>query len=143
MADGKTHELHGLLVSAAALLVCVVAIYLKKIGYVDTTGFVFGVVFGAWYLSPDLDMWNTRPMKKWGPLKYFWAPYARLHKHRGWSHSWIVGPGVRILYLAIPIAAVWSIWEFRGADLWLLWLCGGIYMGNWVHLIGDRHWPWT
>jgi len=143
MADGKTHDLHGLLVTGFAVVVCVIAIVLKQMGIADTTGFVFGVAFGALYLSPDLDMLNTRPARRWGPLKYFWLPYAWLHKHRGVSHSWLIGPAVRIIYLGAPVALIWWCWDFVGAGEWVGCLADGVYLGNWTHLAGDRHWPWS
>ena len=140
MASGREHDTHGLV--AATIILIGVAVFYPS-GIDNAWALPVGTLIGAWLLSPDLDMWNTGPTKRWGPLKYLWAPYAWLHKHRGWSHSWTIGPAVRLLYLAIPVALVWSIWEFKGADLWLVWGCAGVYLGNWVHLIGDRHWPWS
>ena len=142
MADGETHDKHGLLLLVTLLPLSLLAIALKQAGVLDTTGFVLGAVLGAFWLSPDLDMWNTKPTNRWGPLKILWAPYAWVHNHRGISHSWLIGPATRILYVGAPVLLIWSFWGFEGIGPWLAWGCAGVYLANWVHLVGDRHWPW-
>jgi uncharacterized metal-binding protein len=144
MSDGKTHDRWGL--GTAAILALGVAISMWKAPGHWTThfwGLPGGILLGTLLLSPDLDMWNTRPMKRWGPLRLLWAPYAWLHKHRGISHSWIIGPATRLLYIGLPIALIWLYWDFKGAGEWLAWLVLGVYLANWLHLAQDRHWPWS
>ena len=143
MADGKTHDLWGLTMSATLALGVAISLW-KAPEHWSTQfwGLPAGVLLGTLLLSPDLDMWNTRPMKRWGPLKLLWAPYAWMHSHRGVSHSWLVGPGVRLLYLGLPVALIWSFWEFKGADVWIAWTCVGVYLANWLHLVQDGKRPW-
>jgi len=144
MSDGKTHDLWGL--RTTAILALGVAISWWQAPEHWSTqfwGLPGGVLLGTLLLSPDLDMWNTGPIKRWGPLKFFWAPYAWLHKHRGLSHSWSIGPAIRLLYIGIPIALIWWHWDFVGAGEWLGWLAVGVYLSNWLHLTQDRHWPWS
>lgn len=78
-----------------------------------------GCAFGA-YWSPDYD----QEMLIWGKWKLFkmlppvswllgslwiayWMPYALLMKHRGISHTPVLGTFTRLLYLfALPIAGI-------------------------------------
>jgi len=139
VADGRTHDVHGII--AALLLAVGVGICHWQGAGIDVCGLPAGVVIGTLLLSPDLDMWNTGPIKRWGPLKYFWAPYAWAHSHRGLSHSWLLGPLVRLLYLGIPVALIWWHWDFEGAGPWIGYTTCGIILGSWIHLVGDRRWP--
>lgn len=145
MADGKTHDYWGL--RMATLLALGVFISVWQVPEHWSThfwGLPGGVLLGTLLLSPDMDMLNTRSAKRWGPFKLLWLPYAWLHDHRGISHSWLIGPAVRILYLSLPVALIWFYcWDFEGAGEWLAWLCLGVYLANWLHLAQDRHWPWS
>jgi uncharacterized metal-binding protein len=145
MADGETHDRWGVVM--AVLLAVAVGISIARAPddlTINLWGLPGGVLLGTLLLSPDLDMWNTKPTKRWGPLKFFWAPYAWAHKHRGLSHSWILGPAVRLLYLGAPWAIIYLyFWGFEGPGSWLTWLAVGVYLANWLHLAQDRHWPWS
>jgi len=132
MADGKTHELHGLL-AGGALLVLALALARAEPAYIAS-----GLVLGTVLLSPDLDMARTRPSSWWGPLRVMWWPYAWAFDHRGVSHSWIVGPLTRLIYIGLPVGLVWwGCFQLEGVGPWLAWVAGGIVLGNWLHLLGD------
>jgi uncharacterized metal-binding protein len=139
MADGHKHEQHGIFASLLPLAVFAVASVSE--GHTACLEAVLvsgGILFGAFLLSPDLDIWRSRPNNWWGPLRVLWAPYAWAFDHRGLSHSWITGPLSRLLYLGLPVGTVWYLgWEFQGAGPWLLWVTAGVILGNWVHLLGD------
>lgn len=60
-----------------------------------------GIVAATLALSPDMDLFTSRPMEDWGPLRYFWWPYARLVKHRDRLHTPILGTTVRWSYVLI------------------------------------------
>ena len=142
MASGTAHDIHG--ASTTLVLVLGVALAMCYGAPFDVFALPMGCLVGFLFLSPDMDMWNTRPMKRWGPLKILWAPYAWLHNHRGVSHSWIVGPLVRLLYFGIPVIFIWWwFWQLNGIGPWLGWFALGAVISNWIHLIGDGHWPWT
>ena len=56
--------------------------------------------------SPDLDT-HSRPYKRWGPLRWIWLPYQALVPHRSWvSHSFLLGPIIRVLYFVGMVALV-------------------------------------
>lgn len=96
-----------------------------------------GILFGALWLSPDLDLDYSRPYRRWGPLRFIWWPYAQVFSHRGLSHHWFVGPASRLLYLAALAAPLWLYFSGEPppaiASLFVL----GAVLGNWIHLLAD------
>ena len=140
MADGATHDKHGLALTALALAVAG-ALFL---GW-RSMGALFlplGTLIGTFLLSPDLDMWTASPIKRWGPLRFLWAPYAFLHKHRGYSHNPFLGPAGRLFYLAALSAPIYLyVSGLRlpptASHLPILYGCAGVYLANWAHLFGD------
>jgi len=134
VSSGKAHDVHGVIVGLLGGLL----IYLLTWDVLGAACLYGGVLFGTFFLSPDLDMNFTRPYRRWGPLSFLWWPYAKLFDHRGWSHGWIIGPVSRIVYLGIPVYLIWYQYDFQGAGEWIGWLLVGIVLGNWIHLIGDR-----
>lgn len=63
--------------------------------------FTVSYLFGTFLLSPDLDLKENASSRNWGLLRLFWRPYSALFKHRGLSHTPVVGTLTRILYLAV------------------------------------------
>ncbi len=80
-----------------------------------------GIAISTLVLSPDMDLFTSKPMEEWGILKYFWWPYARLVKHRDRLHTPILGTTVRWMYLLILVAllvlAVRLLLRLMGADV--------------------------
>ncbi|ADR37835.1 Protein of unknown function DUF2227, metal-binding protein (plasmid) [Oceanithermus profundus DSM 14977] len=120
-------------------------------------GFVAGYLLGSLWITPDLDLAerkNTpRPARLWGWLRLLWIPYGRLFRHRGLSHTWVVGPITRILYLVLILEGVLyglSLLPGMGTTLepltttkWLLSPVGGAglagyFVAQWLHLVLDR-----
>ena len=49
-------------------------------------------MFSVMWLSPDLDLPGTAPLKRWGGLQVAWAMFEKKIPHRSrWSHGWILG----------------------------------------------------
>ncbi len=121
--------------------------------------FVGGFLVGTFLITPDLDLAErrVRAKERWGWLGFFWVPYGWLFAHRGLSHTWIVGPLTRILYLGAVGAALYglahTLAEYLGLRLDLqtqlkappqeiLWaLVLGYYASQWLHLLADGIWP--
>ena len=57
-----------------------------------------GIVISTLILSPDMDLFTSKPMNGWGVLRIFWLPYSKLVKHRDRLHMPILGTTVRWLY---------------------------------------------
>jgi len=56
------------------------------------------LVGGLW-LSPDLDT-HSKPLHRWGALRWIWWPYRRLIPHRSLlSHGPLIGMALRLLWL--------------------------------------------
>ncbi len=119
-------------------------------------------------LSPDLDLaeQNVDSKRNWGFLGFLWVPYGMMFSHRGLSHTWIVGPLTRVLYLGVLLAVpIWFLRQpvletklpgvTRGivhdllnslqsvfssgvlASQAVLALAVGYYVSQWLHLIAD------
>ena len=95
MPTGKVH----LAFELATLPGWVLAGGLAGVGHTSLTIFSLSYVGASLFLSPDLDLARSDPSRRWGPLRFLWAPYAALFRHRGISHS-LLGPLTRLLYLA-------------------------------------------
>lgn len=80
---------------------------------------------GSLFLSPDLDLYHSRPARRWGILRVLWWPYARLFRHRGLSHHLVLGPLTRLLYLG-------GILVLLGVGLRYLGVQVPRFPGNWV-----------
>jgi len=126
--------------------------------------FALGYLAGTFLLSPDLDLAEkgVRTQGRWGLLGLLWRPYGWLFRHRGLSHTWILGPLTRLGYLAGLLAALGlalrELAGFLGVGLapnplplglgqagwgreaWGLALLG-YYLSQWLHLAADGIWP--
>jgi len=133
VSDGKTHDTHGLVLGAIMFFVV-----WASAGLVAGALAAAGVVFGALWLSPDLDLSNSRPSRRWGPLRIVWIPYAKLFAHRGLSHHWLAGTLSRLLYLSLFVVPVWLVATEGKPPPEVSWLfVVGTFLGNWAHLLAD------
>lgn len=58
-------------------------------------------------LSPDLDL-DSSIYRRWGPFRFLWWPYQKLLPHRSvFSHSFIVGPLIRLAYFFVLLYGLW------------------------------------
>ena len=90
MALGRTHDLVNLAVLPGFLY------FLPKELYIP---FGLGYLVGTFLLSPDLDLPNSRPTRRWSFLRCLWLPYQSISRHRGLSHVPFVGSILRIVYI--------------------------------------------
>ena len=107
-----------------------------------------GYLFGTLLVTPDLDLHFNDARRRWGGLKFIWAPYVAMSKHRGMSHSYVVGPVVRLLYLAViviplvllalhlvgPVRYAVPVWVFVTVFV-------GYLVSQWLHLLCDQMLP--
>ena len=78
---------------------------IADIGAVDV-----GIAISSLILSPDMDLFTSKPMNDWGIMRIFWWPYARLVKHRDRLHTPFLGTFVRWLYMMIIVAIAIVPW---------------------------------
>ncbi len=111
--------------------------------------FLLGLVMGH-ILTPDIDHhWKTieelrmyRYSRLWGwAWSLFWWPYQKLHAHRGWSHTPIVGTVGRFLYLLWFPLLLCLVYLGLSGWVWVMW---GYFLAAWilqdfVHLRLDYH----
>ncbi|MBI3537633.1 MAG: DUF2227 family putative metal-binding protein [Chloroflexi bacterium] len=65
-----------------------------------------GILLSTFVLSPDMDLFTSKPMEEWGWLRFFWWPYARIVKHRDRLHTPILGTTARWIYLIAVITVL-------------------------------------
>lgn len=142
--DGRSHErLTALFLGATAPMVALASTAPLE----AAVGYLAGGFLGTFFLSPDIDLPQSRPSRRWGPLSALWAPYRLLHPHRGASHSWVYGPLSRLAYLgllATPVLALFGVQPLEAAkelapqakEAWPLLL--GYLVSQWAHLVQDR-----
>ena len=155
MPSGRTHEAINL-----TLLGLGGAFYLAQGGSPEeprALAFLLGYLAGTFLLSPDLDLAEkgVRAQRRWGVLGALWRPYGWLFRHRGLSHTWILGPLTRLGYLLLLLFLLYGLLKgvaaFMGASLALalpplpkeVLLFGllGYYLSQWLHLVADGIWP--
>ncbi len=90
MALGRTHDL----INLTALPVFFY--FLPKELYIP---FGAGYLVGTFFLSPDIDLPNSKPTRRWKLLRCLWIPYQSLSRHRGISHMPVIGSLLRLAYL--------------------------------------------
>lgn len=71
-----------------------------------------GIAIASLVLSPDMDLFNSKPMGGWGWLRVFWWPYSKLAKHRDRLHLPILGTTVRWLYVLAILALLTILFRF-------------------------------
>lgn len=115
----------------------------------DVGAFLGAYLFSSLFLSPDLDLWESRATKRWGIGRILWYPYSRLFHHRRVSHHLIFGPLTRIVYLgALVLLGGWA-WSWiaktsmrppKVANSVVIFIIFGLYLPNQIHIVVDRVW---
>jgi uncharacterized metal-binding protein len=102
MPGARTHDFITVATAVAATPVAL------RLGLTpgETGIFAGAYLFSGLFFSPDLDLHST-PYMRWGPLRVLWLPYQAVVRHRSWvSHSFLVGPLVRIVYFTLLLAGL-------------------------------------
>ena len=100
MATGRTHDLINLSVLPVAVY------YLQPD---SPLGFIGGYFIGTFFLSPDNDIFHSKPNKRWKTLRFIWYPYTKLFSHRGISHIPVLGMLTKLLYLTVIFFIIFAI----------------------------------
>ena len=121
MPSGRVHNLINI---AAYSVLAAGALYATRQDLLVVTpaqalNFTLAYAAGTFLLSPDLDLAEGKVDSKrhWGVLGVLWVPYGMLFSHRGWSHSWVIGPLTRLLYVALIAALIVGLVRFVAPDL--------------------------
>jgi len=94
MALGRTHDVVNL------IALPVFFYYMPKEFYIP---FGLGYLIGTFFLSPDIDLPNSKPAKRWSLLRCVWFPYQSFSKHRGVSHLPVIGSLLRLVYITAVV----------------------------------------
>lgn len=160
MPSGRAHETINLLTYAAAATFYA---YVRQRGITFDTPlapetlrtFSVSYLIGTFLVTPDLDLAENRMQARnnWGLLGMLWIPYGALFSHRGLSHTWIIGPLTRLIYLLLlALAFSWAAAQVgpyfgyhfsvktelgeNGPEL-ALGALTGYYLSQWLHLLAD------
>ncbi|MFM7371445.1 MAG: DUF2227 family putative metal-binding protein, partial [Sphaerospermopsis kisseleviana] len=89
MASGKVHDKSILIASSAiagAAGMLAIHSYIQSRSISQLTYNVAAAAVGCWFgglmLSPDLDLPNSNPTRRWGFVSVLWIPYEVMFKHR-------------------------------------------------------------
>jgi len=109
LALAKSHEFLNLLALPGFLY------FLPKEFYIP---FSVGYLIGTFLLSPDLDLKHSKPSKRWRFLKIIWRPYQKKSKHRGLSHTPILGAFIKLFYLMFVLTVIYLILYLLFSNYW-------------------------
>lgn len=162
MASGRAHETINLLALGGLALGTAWA---RSAGHGDAleavlpaqgrVAFLVAYLVGTFLVTPDLDLASRSVQAKsnWGVFGLLWVPYGWVFRHRGLSHSWLLGPATRLIYMAL---LAWALARLAGLlapafgyelavearlerhGWWLaVGAAGGYYLSQWLHLLAD------
>ncbi len=100
MALGKTHEL---------INISVLPFFIFLIPENFILPFFSGYIFGTFFMSPDIDIPQSRASRRWRMLRCLWYPYQALFKHRGISHIPVIGTLTRLLYIIFLVTFLYFV----------------------------------
>ncbi len=100
MASGKTHDIINLAAFPAFVY------YLKPDNFI---GFFTGYIVGTFFLSPDNDIFHSKPNRRWKFLRFIWKPYTIIFSHRGLSHIPVIGMLLKLIYLLSVFLLFFSV----------------------------------
>lgn len=150
MASGEKHERINL-TALAVMGGAWVAAEVSGVNVPTTPALSFAATYlvGTLYVTPDMDLAEqartVRPKRRWGRFGALWVPYGLYFRHRGISHSYLVGPMTRIVYLgvilALPLGVAFGIGLIPVAVVMntpaMLGGLAGFYVSQWMHLWAD------
>ena len=159
MPSGRVHE--AINIGVLGLASATYWVYQKEVAIAQPVAVAFAGSFliGTFLITPDLDLaeQQVRAKGRWGWLGWFWVPYGWMFSHRGLSHTWMVGPLTRLLYLGAMGVVLYRFItiitgylgirfdlqaQLRVPSQEILWaLVLGYYASQWLHLIADGIWP--
>ncbi len=120
-------------------------------GLEESVLFSGGYIFATYFMSPDVDVFGSGPIRRWGWLSILWLPYSLIFSHRGISHVPIIGTLTRIAYLGV-LALIISLIVVRDAgalERWLrahqyelCWVAAGMFVADTLHTFLDGVVTW-
>jgi len=146
MPSGRTHlRIEAVLLPVWSGVGVLCAVH-GWIGSAEIAAFVSAYLFSMLLLSPDLDLAESDSYRRWGPLRWLWAPYAAAFKHRRVSHHPLFGPITRIAYVSLIGFVVLSLYvALSGGGTPRLVVSiplsaaalVGLYLPNLTHIVTD------
>jgi len=132
MAKGTTHDKINF--SVLILLLAISYFHFHFRNFLLLSVFGLSYLFGTLYLSPDLDMENTLPYRRWGKIKFIWYLYSKIIPHRSpLSHSFFLGTLLRLTWFLgiLFLSGFFLVWIL---NLFSIGDCLQAYMDTWVSI---------
>jgi uncharacterized metal-binding protein len=123
MTSGINHD-RGILAVGTLLAIATTQTPLPYDGFL-----IGGFLWGGWFASPDVDTISKSSKR----LPIWWA-YRAIFKHRGISHTLLLGTLTRVVYCLPLLFLLW----YNGASLGAIaFLLIGWELSAWVHYFQD------
>ena len=103
MASGRTHEIINLIALPPTYY------FLSPS---DGFSFLAGYLVGTFFITPDNDLFHSRPIKRWKIFKFIWYPYVKFSSHRGLSHIPVLGTVIKLAYIGSILLILYVALEF-------------------------------
>ncbi|MFK7823018.1 MAG: metal-binding protein [Oligoflexales bacterium] len=117
MASGRTHTI----VNVSAISTSIPLLYFYcELCLDDVLIGATSALFGTIFLSPDLDLKQSKSSQAWGWFSWIWYAYNRCFSHRKVSHFFILGTISRVIYLflaTILLSTLVSLFVFCCQEL--------------------------
>lgn len=113
--------------------------------------YVASFAYGSLFMSPDMDLaYKIKPFSLRGFFSIPFLSYSMFFRHRGLSHSLLLGTFTRLLWLLFFIfGLIYSIWHvvpnpqslsylFMKYQDYCIWGIGGLFAADVFHLMLDK-----
>ncbi len=111
-----------------------------------SAAFLVGYLLSTYGVYPDQDIhhlriYPERQYRIWGSFLYYWSlPYGLLFKHRGISHTPIVGTLTRVLFMGlwgIPVLMWFAGMPASDVFQYGIWGFAGLAVADIIHIAAD------
>ena len=110
MASGKKHDRASIRLAIPSFMFISGYAYWYSFDIQFVFLAVISYIFGAIFLNPDIDLFDSHPSNRWFIFKYLWIPYQKISGHRdhsflktvkrlSFSHFPLIGTVTRLGYL--------------------------------------------
>jgi len=139
MSSGATHDK---ITIVAGIAIAITAYYF--LGWYIATIVTSAFLFSGFAFNGDLDIYSD-PYKRWCIIRYIWIPYRRFGHRSFWTHGFLAGTIVRLLWIAPLIlvgtyaSGVWFLVPAFIVSHWqeCMWAVAGLEAGSMSHTWAD------
>lgn len=144
MANYKTHTGFNLFLMLPTLVG--LSYYFIQPSEKLLTIFIAAFIYATLFMNPDLDLIHqVKFFSLRGILTLPFRGYSKVFRHRGISHSFLLGSLTRIIWLSVVLFLLSFSFSFSGNifsfckqfKTYLLYALAGVCLADWSHLLLD------